>query len=327
LDRSKARGSDLIRIFCTKSLSAMKKVYILSILVALFSFVHTGKAQYDPLYNQYSFDQLMINPAYTGVHDIFSVSLISRIQWVNIEGAPITNTFTANTSIGNNKAGIGAILINDRFGVSNNTELYLTYGYKINFGRGSLSAGIQGGYMSYKYDYSKLNLEFEDDPSFSAQDEQISQPNFGVGLWYQTDKYYIGLSMPRILEVEIDISGEPSNRYRRQFYISAGGMITLNPTLKLKPYGLIRIIDGAPANIDIGANLLFRELIWAGVLIRDLDALALMTQLEINDKFRVGVSVELATTKLVTTSYGTYEIMLVLDFAAFSQQVLKRRYF
>jgi len=310
----------------------MKKVYILSILVALFSFVHPGKAQYDPLYNQYNFDQLMINPAYTGIHDIFSVSFISRIQWVNINGAPITNTFTVNTSIGNNKAGIGAILINDSFGVSNNTEFYLTYGYKINFGRGSLSAGIQGGYMSYKYDYSKLNLEFEDDPSFSSQDEQISQPNFGIGLWYQTDKYYIGLSMPRILEVEIDVTdingvSSPSNRYRRQFYISAGGMLTLNSTLKLKPYGLIRIINGAPANIDIGANLLIRELIWAGILIRDLDALALMTQLEISDKFRVGVSVELATTKLVTTSYGTYEIMLVLDFAAFSQQVLRRRYF
>ncbi len=104
-------------------------------------------------------------------------------------------------------------------------------------------------------------------------------------------------------------------------------MLTLNPTLKIKPYTLVRIIDGAPANIDIGANLLIRELIWAGILIRDFDAIALMGQLEVSDKFRVGLSVELATTKLVQTSYGTYELMLLVDFAAFNYQVLKRRYF
>ncbi len=305
----------------------MKKVIIFSFSLMIFLINHRGVSQYDPLYNQYNFDQLMINPAYTGVHDVFSISVISRIQWVNIDGAPITNTFTANTSIGNNKAGIGAILINDRYGVSNNTEFYLTYGYKINFGRGSLSAGIQGGMMSYKYDYSKLNLEFQDDPAFLPPDENVSQPNFGMGLWYQTDNYYAGISMPRILELDVEKDTTTSNRYRRQYYLSGGGMITLNPTLKLKAYGLIRLINGAPANIDIGGNLLIRELIWAGVLIRDLDALAFMGQIELSDRIRLGLSVELPTTKLVTTSYGTYEVMLVMDFAAFSQQVVKRRYF
>ncbi len=305
----------------------MKKVIICCFSLMIFLISHTGKAQYDPLYNQYNFDQLMINPAYTGVHDVFSISVISRIQWVNINGAPITNTLTVNTSIGNNKAGIGAILINDRFGVSNNMEFYLTYGYKINFGRGSLSAGIQGGIMSYKYDYSKLNLEFQDDPAFLPPDENISQPNFGMGLWYQTENYYAGISMPRILELDVEKDSITSNRYRPQYYLSGGGMITLNPSLKVKVYGLIRFINGAPANIDIGGNLLIRELIWAGVLIRDLDALAFMGQIELSDRIRLGLSVELPTTKLVTTSYGTYEVMLVMDFAAFSQQVVKRRYF
>ncbi len=287
-----------------------------------------SSGQYDPLYNQYTFDQLMINPAYTGVNDLFSVSFISRYQWVNIEGAPLTNALTAHTSIANNKAGVGAMIISESYGVNTNIEVYFTGAYRINFGRGSLSMGLQGGMLQYKYDYTKLNLESLNDPAFLPEDEQVSQPNFGTGLWYQTDKYYVGFSVPRILAVEVDKQdGSTSERYRRHYYLSAGGMLTLNPTLKIKPYTLVRIIDGAPANIDIGANLLIRELIWAGILIRDFDAIALMGQLEVSDKFRVGLSVELATTKLVQTSYGTYELMLLVDFAAFNYQVLKRRYF
>ena len=303
----------------------MKKIVPIFALLILF-FSHSVKAQYDPLYNQYSFDQLLINPAYAGINDIFTVNLLYRQQWVNFEGAPRTVFLSSHTSIGRS-SGAGMSLINEKFGVNNNVEAYGYYSYKINFGRSVLSMGLSGGIMSYNYDYSLLNLEYQDDPLFTPTDEKISQPNFGAGVWYQHEKYYVGLSMPRILEVDVDKPSGESNRYRRHFYVSAGGMVTLNTTLKLKPYTLVRIIDGAPANVDIGASLLISELIWAGVLLRDFDAVALLGQLEISDQFRVGLSAEIATTKLVTSSYGTYEIMLIMDFAAFQNQVLKRRYF
>ncbi len=306
----------------------MKNVLLVGLLLCGTLWSFQSKAQYDPLYNQYSFDQLMINPAYAGANDILTINTMYRRQWAGFEGAPETITLSGHTSIAKNHAGIGAILINETFGVNKNMEFYGSFSYKINFGRGALSMGVSGGLLQYKYDYSKLNLEYLDDPSFLPEDEQISQANFGAGIWYQSDKYYIGVSVPRILEVEVD---KPpfgtSNRYRRHIYLSGGGMITLNPTLKLKPYALVRIINGAPANIDLGASLLIKELIWAGVLVRDLDAIALVGQLEISDKFRVGLSAEIATTKLVTETYGTWELMLVLDFAAFNTQILKRRYF
>lgn len=303
----------------------MKKVfYVLVTVMAMVSL--RAHAQYDPLYNQYSFDQLMINPAYAGVNEVLTVNLLARQQWVNLPGAPRTINLNAHTSLGKT-SGVGASLITESFGVNENLEFYASYSYKIVFGRGSLSMGVSGGYMNYRYDYSKLNLEFQDDPSFLPQDETVSQPNFGAGLWYQTDKYYIGASVPRILEVDVDKPDGTSNRYRRHIYLSGGGLVTLNTTLKLKPYTLVRIINGVPANVDLGASLLIQETIWAGVLVRDFDAVAILGQLEINDQFRVGLSAEIATTKLVTETYGTYELMLAFDFAAFQSQVLKRRYF
>ena len=288
---------------------------------------HVSKAQYDPLYNQLSFDQLMVNPAYAGANDIFTINSIFRRQWQGIDGAPQTLSLSGHTSIANNHAGVGLMVINETFGVNNNTEVYGSFAYKINLGRGTLSMGVSAGYLSYKYDYTQLNLEFFDDPSFIPVDEQISQSNFGAGLWYQSEKYYVGFSIPRILEVDVEKNGTTSNRYRRHMYLSGGGLITLSSSLKLKPYGLVRIINGVPSNIDIGASLLFSEIIWAGILIRNLDAIALIGQLEVSDKVRVGLSIELPTTELITTSYGTYEVMVALDFAAFGSQVLKRRYF
>jgi len=306
----------------------MKNVGFGSIMLFFLLFSNPGKAQYDPLYNQYSFDQLLINPAYAGANDIFTINSIYRLQWANIQGAPQTISLSGHSSIANNKAGVGLTVINETFGVNNNTEVYASFAYKITMGRGALSLGVSGGMLQYKYDYTKLNLEFQNDPSFLPIDEQITQTNFGAGIWYQSDKYYAGISVPRILEVDVDKQdGTTSNRYRRHIYLSGGGLITLNSSLKLKPYGLVRIINGVPSNIDIGASFLFSELIWAGVLVRDFDAVALLGQLEVSDKFRVGLSVEIATTKLVQTSYGTYEVMLVMDFAAFNSQVLKRRYF
>jgi len=315
-------------ILYLQSKPAMKKAVLFLVFAVLISLTSPVKAQYDPLYNQYNFDQLMLNPAYAGVHDIMTTSLLVRAQWYNFGGAPTTATLTGHTSLGNNKAGVGATIINETYGVNNNTEVYAAFSYKINFGRSTLSAGIQGGYLNYSYNYGDLNLDVQDDPVFNPLNETVSQPNFGFGLWYFTDDYYVGFSVPRILQVDVDTDGgDPSSRYSRHYYVSAGGMITLNPTLKIKPYTLIRLVDGIPGSIDIGANLLIRELIWAGALFRDFGAIALMAQIELNDQLRLGYSLELATNEITTQSLGTHELMLTFDLAVFSQQVLKRRYF
>lgn len=305
----------------------MKYRHILGGLIISIAASTSGFAQYDPLYNQYNFDQLVINPAYAGIHDLMTMSVLFRQQWTNIDGAPRTYTYTGHTSVAQNKAGVGLNIISEAYGVNDNIEVFGSFAYKINFGRSILSAGLQGGYTSYTFNYGDLELEALDDPVFNPLTETVSQPNFGMGLWYMTDTYYAGLSIPRILKVEVDQDGsEPSERYQRHYYLSAGGIITLNNALKLKPYTLIRIIDNDDPIIELGGNLLINELIWAGLLYRN-GAFAVMGQLELNNQLRLGLAVEIPTTELSKDTYGTYELMLTFDLEAFSTQVLKRRYF
>lgn len=300
------------------------------ILLTLLFFAGTAKSQYDPLYNQYNFDQVMINPAYAGFHNMMSFSTVYRQQWAGLEGAPQTFNFAWHTSFAANKAGIGTFVVYDQFGINKNTEAYIDASWKIDFTGSKLSIGLQGGILDYRYDYASLNFDPNalDDPSFRPLDERITQANFGVGVFYGAEKYYIGFSIPRILDVEVDnASNVSTSRYQRHYYFSAGYIAPISETLKLKGYTLVRIVENVPANFDLGVSLLINELIWAGLIVRDLDALAFLGQVEISDRFRAGLSVEIPTTTLVTNSYGTYELMLSYTIAPFNRQLVTRRYY
>lgn len=306
----------------------MKKIfYILTILTGLAS---TSWAQYDPLYNQYVFNQHLINPAYAGAFDYVSITAMLRSQWTLVPGAPITNSITGHTSIFDNKGGVGLYVLNDQLGVSNNTEAFISFSYKIDFGRAKLAMGMQGGMIQYKYNYSKLNF-FADgdlDPKFNSNEDNFMRPNFGAGLLFYGEYFYAGISIPRILNIEVNDGLESSTRYQKHYYISGGVVLPLSNAIKIKPSGLLRVVENK-VSLDINASVLINEIIWAGILMRDFSTLGLITELQISDKIRLGFSYELPPFSQVDDSVlgSTFEFMVGFDFAPFNRQLLKRRYF
>ena len=146
----------------------------------------------------------MINPAYTGVNNVFSASAISRGQWIGLEGAPFTNTLNISTSLVNNRVGVGLLLIKDQFGVNNNTELHMMYSYKLEISQSTtMSFGIQVGQMSYRQDFSTLNQNQDLlDPDIANQDD-FKKTNFGTGIFLSGDNYYFGVSIPRMLDIDV----------------------------------------------------------------------------------------------------------------------------
>jgi hypothetical protein len=55
--------------------------------------VFGSNAQQHPMYSQYMFNMMNINPAYAGSRGVVSATALYRNQWVNIEGAPQTLLF------------------------------------------------------------------------------------------------------------------------------------------------------------------------------------------------------------------------------------------
>jgi len=296
-------------------------------VILLISCCSISFGQQDPLYNQYQFNQLMINPAYAGIYERLSLGLISRVQWAGVDGAPITNTFTGNTSLLRGKVGTGLTVVYDRFGVSENLEVQAAYSYILDFGLNKLSMGLQTGLINYKYNYLDLNLEYLDDPDLIPTEENFTKPNFGAGIMFLAERFFIGASVPRILNIEVEDGSSTSTRYRKHYYFTGGVVVFPSPFLKLRFTSLLRYVENNPLSVDFNGSVLLGETIWAGVMVRNLSGVGVFGLFELNDSIRAGYSFELPTTELVRSNFGTHEVSISIDFDVFSGQQLTRRYF
>lgn len=281
-----------------------------AITVLLVSACLSATAQQDPLYSQYQFNQLMINPAYAGIYNRLSVGAISRFQWAGIEGAPRTNTITANSALSDGKIGLGGFVMNDRFGVNNNYEIQISSSYNIEFNRTiKLAMGIQGGLVQYGYDLSKLNLDFFDDPELLNGHDNFIRPNFGVGFMLLNPNFFVGLSAPRILNVSITDGFIQSERYKRHFYLSAGVAAEIQRT-PVKATTLIRSIAGETYSFDITLSALLEDVMWAGITVRDLKHFGVLGIFQMGENLQLGYSFELPTNNLIHGNYGTHEVSI-----------------
>ncbi len=284
----------------------MKKlIFITLAFLSLASF-----AQQDPLYSQYQFNQLMINPAYAGIYNRMNIGVISRFQWAGIEGAPQTNTITANSALAEGKIGLGGVILNDRFGVNNNYEVQISGSYNIQFNRFTkLAMGIQGGWIQYGYDFTNVNLDFLDDPEILNGHDNFSKPNFGVGFMLLNNNYFIGASIPRILNVSVNDGSIQSERYKRHYYLSAGAVVEINE-IPIKGIALLRSFGGQTLSADLSVSALLDDVMWAGITMRDLKHFGVLAVFEAGKNLKIGYSFELPTNNLIFGNYGTHEVSL-----------------
>ncbi len=304
----------------------MKYTRILTIVTFICcSCFNESKAQLDPLYSQYQFNQLMINPAYAGLYKRISLGANTRVQWAGLEGAPVTNTITASTSVGN-AAGFGLVLVDDRLGINRSTEINFSGAYFITSGLNRLGFGIQGGIANYGFDLSKLDEEVLGDPELAITSEEFTRPNFGTGICYMTPSYFIGFSIPRIIETQLQDGVEESTRHMRHYYFSGGYVLNTKNFVDIKLSSLLRLVDGG-ASLDVGATFILSDLIWAGISFRNLNSAILSGQLQINEQFRVGYTFELPTNDLINSSVGTHELMVAYDLMPLKGQAIGAKYF
>lgn len=237
----------------------MKKLIIILLLLIVFT---PTKAQLDPLYNQYQFNQLMINPAYAGIYNRFSTSLISRLNWVGIDGAPVTNTLTVQSAFREGSIGLGALVVDDRLGVNKNIETSLTASYNIKFEYSKLAMGIQGGIINYGFDLSKLTLDYIDDERLNTGLDNYSEPNFGAGIMYMSPEFYAGFSIPRLRELSIEDGVSNSTRYKRHYYLTAGYFYDREALTQYKFTTLMRYVENGDVSVDLSVSSYLNKVIW-----------------------------------------------------------------
>lgn len=302
---------------------------LIKILVVGFvltkSFASFGQQQ--AMFTQYMFNALAINPAYAGSQETLSATALMREQWTGLDGAPSTQTFSIHAPVKDQKMGLGFLFLHDKIGVTNQTGAYLSYAYKISFlNGGKLSMGLQGGFTKFN---AKFSLVSATDPSFSSGDVVEWQPNVGGGLYYSTNRFYAGVSVPQLMQTTFDRDNKNSNsKLLRHYFASAGYVFHLNESLKLKPNVLAKYVQGAPFEIDLNANLLIKETVWVGFSWRSFDSIDAILQLQVNQRLQIGYAYDFATTNDIRkVNSGSHELMLNYRLPVFRDRIVTPRYF
>lgn len=303
----------------------MKKIFALFLFLCISAI--TLSAQQDALYSQYLFNGLAVNPACAGSKPYLSTAAFYRQQWVKIEGAPKTISLSAHAPF-KQKNGWGASLENDRIGLVNQTRISLDYAYSIPTRIGRLGMGLRGSVLNYNGAFSQAQLIQENDQAFS-NNINIWRPNFGFGIYLNNERYFAGISVPHLLNTklandEIDISAA---RESRHYYLTAGYVFSLSPSLKLRPSILARYVANAPVQADISTSLICYDMLSIGAGYRTHSSVYATAMVQINKKFRMGYSFDYATTSLNQYTSGTHEIMLGYDMIKEVNKVVTPRFF
>lgn len=277
----------------------------------LLGVVLVGKSQQRPVQSLYMFDPLVINPAYAGTQVQLSATSIYRNQWVNLEGAPKTFTTTIHSGFLKSKMGLGLILGSDQIGVHSDASVYGVYSYKIKLNREmSLSMGIQGGFNYLISDYNKLTLKNVGDPNLSGAASKLN-PNVGAGVFLRTPKYYLGFSVPYIINNKVvDINANTEASQHRYYYLMVGTSRNLSQNIMFFPSALIRIQESAPISFDVNGTLVFYKAVGLGISYRLNEGIVGLFELQINEKFHVGYAYDYTTSDLNKISIGSHEIMV-----------------
>ena len=336
----------------------MKRFFTLLALSILVG--GTAFGQQDPMFTKYMFNSLTFNPAYAGSWDHMTVGLLHRSQWVEIPGAPTTQTLTLHTPLRNERVGVGFSIINDKIGPTNSTSLNLAYAYKIPIGNMKLSIGLQAGMENYNADWTQLELETGatiDDEAFRIGQNKFF-PNFGAGLYLSNEKFYVGFSSPHLVEYDLreqqDITTPIWARSVRHYFAMAGVAIPLKgralifkPSILVKNVGLFKSGAkdenfrniGAPNEFDIDLSFLFQETLWLGAAFRSafaafgtekrssFDSADIWFSYNLKNGLRIGAAYDFPLSEIQTVTTGAFELMIGYEFDYKNTKVVTPRYF
>jgi type IX secretion system PorP/SprF family membrane protein len=239
-------------------------------------------AQTDPLYAQYLNNPLTINPAYTGINNDLNIAATYRKQWAGFDGSPSTINASAHTSLPDKNMGLGLLIVQDKIGANKNTEVHAMYAYKLSLGHAYLSLGLQGGFINFKSN-DGLNPYDSNDPAFTTG-QNTTRPSFGAGIMLKSERYFFGISAPRLLNENATTGTTQTNLYSQHFYGMMSYLWYVSETVRFKPSMLIRGVKGAPLSIDYNASFVFDQRYTVGLYTRNLNAYGFLTQL----KFVIG---------------------------------------
>jgi type IX secretion system PorP/SprF family membrane protein len=259
-----------------------------------------GNAQSIPMYSQYMYNMVNINPAYAGSRGVPSLSLLWREQWSGMPGSPTTKSVTYDMPMKDKQYGIGIQMFDDKYvNYIRRTGANLYYSLKIPISeKGVLSMGLKAGF----YNDLKLLTSVDlgpikaYDPAFASNFNNVI-PLAGAGVYYNDDHLYVGFSSPDIITFSsVKNYASDKSLYQvnaRHFFLTAGYSVNLNEDVSVKPSFLLKATSGAPIQVDVNTNLWLKNMIGLGVSYRSSESVLAMLEAQLTPQLRFGYAYDM----------------------------------
>jgi type IX secretion system PorP/SprF family membrane protein len=290
-------------------------------------------AQQDAQYTQYMYNTIIVNPAYAGSRQSMSIFALHRTQWVGLEGAPVTNSISINSPINDSKVGLGLSIVNDQIGPSDENNIAVDFSYTIPASEDyKMSFGLKASANLLNVDFTKLD-QYPGSQIFEDNIDNKFSPNIGVGFYLHSDDAYVGISAPNLIETKhFDKSATSSSAShvateKITYYLIAGYVFELSPSIKLKPALQTKFVQGAPLQVDVSANFMFDEKFVAGLAYRWSAAMSALVGFQASDSWFIGYSYDFDTTALANYNSGSHEIFLRYELFNKFEQIISPRFF
>ena len=315
----------------------MIKKHVLTTILFIVLLSTGAIAQQDAQYTQYMYNTLSVNPAYAGSRGQLSFAGLYRSQWVGLDGAPETFTLNLHSPIRNSRLGYGVSIVNDNIGDGVVQETYLdaVVSYTIDVSLDAkLSFGLKAGGNMLSLDFNGLR-NFDQEVVNQNNIDNRFTPNFGLGIYYHTDKFYAGVSAPNVLESEYFDNANSDDGVnflsaeRMNIYLITGYVFDIWADLQFKPALLTKAVSGAPLQVDLSASFLFANKFSFGAAYRWDAAVSGLVGFQVTDQIMLGLAYDREVTELGGTQFndGSFEVFLRLELLKSFQRTVSPRFF
>jgi len=290
----------------------MKKIVTLVfVLISGLSY-----AQQDAQFSNYMYNTLSFNPAYAGSRGTTSIYLSQRKQWVGLEGAPSTNSLSYHSPLGSSNVGIGLSLLNDAIGPVEENLISLDISYSIQTSYDSqLAFGLRASAHMLNVDFTQLNIFNPSDVLAQSNINNRVSPNIGFGMFWYSDKSYVGFSIPNLLETShinkgLNSSVSSISKERLHYHFTAGHVFNISQDILFKPAILTKIVSGTPFQLDLSSNFQIDDKFTIGASYRLDAAVSFLGGFQINRNWLLGYAYDFDTNNLSTYNSGSHEVFL-----------------
>lgn len=291
-----------------------------------------------PHYTMFMYNKLIYNPAYAGSRDATCINTLYRSQWVGIDGAPRNYSISIDGPVGSymkpfRPVALGLSVSNESAGVINNTNIMAYYAYRIPVRKSLLSFGLQAGTSMLNARFSQLNPYEQGDYVLTNDLSNRMLPNFGAGVYWRGENYYLGASVPNLLENYFDRNNKINDKSARQiraYYLSGGYVFTLSDILKLEPQALFRYAGNnhfnLPASADFNLSVILYDRLMLGATCRTDRSFAAVVHLQVTQYVNAGYSYDYATRVLNGFNGGSHEVTLGFDLVKDKNKYINPRF-